>query len=200
MSKSPVHISTMSGKLEGFKSINTNTLTNPFCQKMNQSDTICGECYSMHMLSTYRKNTTPVLQRNSDLFSTRVIKKDEVPRINDEYFRFSSHGELINAKHLRNYCKIAENNPGTTFALWTKRKDLVSQHFKRWPQPDNLILVYSNPKIDKVMDRPPRFFDRVFNNVTDKYTGEANCTGQKCKDCLLCYKWHTTDVIVEHVK
>ena len=29
-----VHISTMSGKLKGIPSINTNTLTNKLCQKM----------------------------------------------------------------------------------------------------------------------------------------------------------------------
>ena len=200
MSKSPVHISNMSGKLEGFRSISVNTVTNPFCQKMNKTDTICGECYSMSMLTTYRKNTAPALQRNSDLLSSRVLKTDELPTILDKYFRFDSHGELINATHFRNYVKIAEHNPHTTFALWTKRRDIVSQYCKRWPMPDNMILIFSNPQIDKVMETPPRFFDRVFNNVTDKYEGEANCTGQKCKDCLLCYKWHTTDVIVEHVK
>ena len=202
MSKSPVHISTMSGKLEGFKSISTNTVTNDFCIKMNKAkdNVICSHCYSMNMLKGYRKNTAPALQRNSDLLSVRLLKSDELPVIMDKYFRFSSHGELINAKHLRNLIKITEHNPDTTFALWTKRRDLISAYAKRWPMPSNLILVYSNPKVDAVMDTPPRFFDRVFNNVTDEYKGEANCTGQKCKDCLLCYKWHTTDVIVEHVK
>jgi len=200
MVKSPVHISNMSGKLEGFRSISVNTVTNPFCQKMNKTNTICGECYSMSMLTTYRKNTAPALQRNSDLLSSRVLKTDELPTILDKYFRFDSHGELINATHFRNYVKIAEHNPHTTFALWTKRRDIVSQYCKRWPMPDNMILIFSNPQIDKVMETPPRFFDRVFNNVTDSYKGKANCTGQKCKDCLLCYKWHTTDVIVEHVK
>ena len=29
---------------------------------------------------------------------------------------------------------------------------------------------------------------------------KQNCTGQKCKDCLLCYKLDTTDTIVEKVK
>jgi formate hydrogenlyase subunit 6/NADH:ubiquinone oxidoreductase subunit I len=63
-----------------------------------------------------------------------------------------------------------------------------------------MILVYSNPKIDRVMRKPPRGFHRVFNNVTTKYRGDANCTGQKCIDCQLCYKFDTASVIVEHVK
>jgi hypothetical protein len=37
-----VHISKMTGKLDGLHAISTNTVTNPFCQKMNTSgDTIC---------------------------------------------------------------------------------------------------------------------------------------------------------------
>jgi hypothetical protein len=200
--KSPVHISQMSGKLEGFHSISTNTVTNPFCQKMNKSkdSVICSHCYSMSMLTTYRKTTATALQRNSDLLSCAVLMIPELPTISDPYFRFNSHGELLNETNLRNYIKIAEHNPNTNFALWTKRKDIVNSYAKKWGWPDNFILVYSNPTIDKVMDTPPRFFDRVFNNVTDAYKGEANCTGQKCKDCLLCYKHDTTKVIVEHVK
>jgi len=82
--------------------------------------------------------------------------------------------------------------------LWTKRVGIVRKNLHHVP--DNMILVYSNPKIDNVMSSPPRGFDRVFNNVSESYDGEANCTGQKCMDCLLCYKRDTTQVIVEHVK
>jgi hypothetical protein len=31
-----IKLSTMTGKLTGFKAINTNTVTNDFCQKMNK--------------------------------------------------------------------------------------------------------------------------------------------------------------------
>lgn len=201
MSKSPVHISTMSGKLEGFRSISVNTVTNKFCQKMNAAgtNTICSHCYSMNMLKGFRKNTAPALQRNSDLLSSRLLSVSELPVIKDKVFRFDSHGELINMIHLRNYMMIADHNPDTTFSLWTKRKDLINKS-NVGLMPANLILIYSNPKIDAVMDAPPKNFHRVFNNVSKAYTGEANCTGQKCKDCLLCYQFDTTKVIVEHVK
>jgi len=33
-----------------------------------------------------------------------------------------------------------------------------------------------------------------------EYVDEQNCTGQKCKDCMLCYNHSTTDTIVEKVK
>lgn len=112
--------------------------------------------------------------------------------------RFHGHGELINDTHFLNLCDIAESNGHCTFALWTKRVDIVRPN--RHHVPENMILVYSNPKIDSVLEKPPRGFHRVFNNVTKQYRGDANCTGQKCIDCQLCYKFDTTSVIVEHVK
>ena len=67
-----VHISKMTGKLEGFQAISTNTMTNKYCSDQNakavanKTDNICGDCYSWSMLRTYRKNMAPALQRNSD--------------------------------------------------------------------------------------------------------------------------------------
>ena len=198
----PVHISEMVGKLEGFKAISTNTVTNPFCIKMNATgDTICRICYSHGMLKSYRKNMQGALQRNSDLLSSRILDQSELPTIPDAFFRINAHGELINATHLENICKIAEHNPHCNVALWTKRKDIVSRMFSKREKPSNLILIWSNPKIDKIVYTPPKHFDRVFNNVKYEHKPEEqNCTGQKCKDCLLCYRHDTTKVIVEAIK
>lgn len=187
-----VHLSVMTGKLDGFRAINTNTVTNPFCLKMKESDTICGKCYSHRMLNTFRKSCQPSFQRNSELLSEAVLTV--LPTINDRVFRFHGHGELINATHLENLYLIAEHNPLTTFSLWTKQSKLVLNHRQR---PDNFIVIYSNPQIDRVRD-VPKGFDKVFNNVTGE--AESNCTGQQCKDCLLCYTKGGTDIIVEHVK
>jgi hypothetical protein len=90
-----VHISKMTGKLDGFRAISTNTVTNAFCQKMNTSgDTICRQCYSHGMLNSYRKNMQASLQRNSDLLSDRVLDQSELPTILDAFFRINAHGEL----------------------------------------------------------------------------------------------------------
>jgi hypothetical protein len=67
-------------------------------------------------------------------------------------------------------------------------------------RPANLVLIYSNPRLDRIMERPPKAFDKVFNNVPKEYDGAANCTGQKCIECLACYTHGGTDVIVEHAK
>lgn len=197
-------ISTGSGKLKNIRSLNTNTLTNPFCQKMVNSkspDIICVKCYSDRMLRTMRKNCAPAWQMNSDTLSGGLIPDHMLPTILDAFFRFSSHGELINATHLENLHNITLHNPHCTFALWTKRKDIIRKFYAQNMKPANLILIYSNPRIDAVMDSPPEFFDRTFNNVSPDSTTAQNCTGQQCQDCLICYKPNNgISTIVEAVK
>jgi hypothetical protein len=200
-----IHISIMTGKLDGLRAISTNTRTNDYCIKQNASgdpNNICTKCYSHTMLSSYRKNMQPALQRNSDALSAAPLAPDAIPRILDAVFRFDAHGELINDTHLSNLCAIATRNPRTSFALWTKRNDIVSKHFRGNPKPVNLILIYSNPKISNIMRKPPRYFDRTFNNVLEhEHVEQQNCTGQKCADCLLCYTpGNGVTTIVEKVK
>ena len=63
-----------------------------------------------------------------------------------------------------------------------------------------LILIFSNPRIDRVIG-VPRAFHKVFNNVDKGSDIKQNCTGRKCMDCLLCYRKESgANVIVEAVK
>ena len=198
-----LHVSKPDGKLQGIKAIGTNTLNNTFCYKMNnmQDDKIiCTKCYSWAMLQGFRKNVAEALQRNTEALSKTVLSYKDLPVIKDDVFRFQHHGELINMKHLKNLVNIARKNPDCTFALWTKRKGMVAKYVATLPS--NLILVYSNPRIDKVITKPPKHFHKVFNNVSpDNLTSQQNCTGQKCRDCMLCYsKSSGCNVIIEGVK
>ena len=200
-------VSTMTGKMQHIPAINTNTLTNPFCIKMHESEnpnSICANCYSHEMLNGHRKNCAPVWQRNSDLLSCSLLSDEQIPVINSHSFRFHGHGELLNLTHFINFCRIALKNPNCTFALWTKRHKLITRPDARlnpaMHRPSNLILIYSNPTIDKIMDKPPAGFDKVFNN-TSTLTEEDNCSGRKCIDCLQCYRLDSgVDVIIEKVK
>ena len=196
-----IKISTLTGKLKGFQAINTNTLTNEFCSKMRETDAICKACYSAKMLEGVRKNCAEPWQRNSDLLSSRVLETSELPIINAHSFRFHAHGELINSTHLTNYINIAKRNPHTTFALWTKRINLVKE--QAGDIPDNLIMIYSNPKTNVVMHRVPEHFDKVFNaleRTAITAAGETDCTGQSCMDCMACYRKNEHTCIVEHIK
>lgn len=192
-----IKISKMSGKLQGIGAINTDTTSNEFCIRQKDTDTICGKCYSHRMLSTYRKSCVPAFAHNSELLSKSVIPADFLPTINQAYFRFNGHGELINATHFQNIINIALKNPHCTFALWTKRASITRQFLFI---PGNLILIFSNPRVDRVID-VPRGFHKVFNNVNKDSGIAQNCTGKKCLDCLLCYRKDSgANVIVEAVK
>ena len=198
-----IKVSRMTGKLDGLVAINTNTLSNEFCQQQHAAGkTICGQCYSFRMLQQHRQNCVDPWERNSRKLS-RPIPELEFAALVDQFknlrfVRFHGHGELINFTHLHNFAAIARAVPGTTFALWTKRADLVRKLGER-NRPDNLILVYSNPRIDRVRAIPPPGFQKVFNN-TSRSDPRDNCTGRKCLDCLNCYQSSGPTSIVEIVK
>lgn len=207
MTKPAVHISNMTGKLDGLRAISTNTRTNTYCVEQHEravehdTDNICGKCYSHAMLKGFRKNMEPALQRNSDLLSSRPLEPYEIPRIMDAVFRFDAHGELINMQHMENLVAIVNDNPWCTFALWTKRTDIVMRWLRDNAKPDNLILIYSNPKVSHVMSKPPKGFDKTFNNVLEhEHVDKQNCTGQQCKDCRICYTINDIFTVVEKVK
>ncbi len=199
-----IHISNMTGKLDGFKAISSNTITNPYCIKQNASgdiDNICTKCYSHIMLKSYRKNMQASLERNSQALANSILPIDQLPVILDAFFRFNAHGELINATHLQNLVNIALKNPSCNFALWTKQNGIIKKYFDSHDKPSNLILIYSNPKISTILNKPPKYFDKTFNNVLEsEYQDQQNCTGQQCKNCLLCYKHNGISTIVEKVK
>mgnify|MGYP003111701649 CR=1 FL=1 len=160
-----LHISKGSFKLEKIDNISTNTLTNNYCIKQNKKDNIiCKSCYSFKGLN-FRKSMIPLLQNNSDLLSKNIIDENFLPIIYNIYFRFNSHGELINETHLINLINIVNKNKHCNFALWTKRNDIIKKYFDNNVKPSNLILIYSNPKLNKPMNKPPQYFDKTFNNV-----------------------------------
>lgn len=66
--------------------------------------------------------------------------------------------------------------------------------------PSNVILIYSNPKVDKVIKTVPKGFHKVFNVVSSEEVAEINCGARKCLECQRCYSFDTTSVIVEKKK
>jgi hypothetical protein len=186
-------LSIMTGKLNGIISINTNPLTNEFCQKMSKSSGICKYCYSIKLMKGLRKNSVDKYQRNSIILSEIMLTKEQIykmlPKLDTEdIVRLHSHGELINIIHLKNFINIANAFENTIFALWTKRKDLIKK-MKNFI-PNNLILIYSNPTINSPCGVPSGFH-KTFNVFTKDYVKEnnitINCGKLKCRDCLNCY-------------
>ena len=200
-----VKVSNMNGKLEELQAISTNTRSNQFCidmKKVKKDNWICSKCYSWETLDIgVYKQLEPALQHNSDVLAFAPLEPEQMPKFKrkTKFVRLSAHGDLINEQHLENYITIVNANPHLYFGLWSKRADIVKRYFSNNPIPKNLQLVYSNPVVNKIMNKPPIPFHRTFNNVSHKGYLE-NCTGQKCKDCLLCYTDSKVNVIVEKVK
>lgn len=194
-----IHITIGSGKLAGINSINTSTLENDFCSKMRKTDSVCRKCYAARYES-FRTTLETRLIQNSAILSEKTLNRDVLPYINASVFRFSSFGELINRNHLLNLLAIAEKNPHCNFTLWTKRKDLICNVLRETKKPENLILIYSSPKIGQIAKKP-MFFDKVFTVFAKSEKGNAaiNCHGS-CASCLLCYTKNNTVQINEVVK
>ena len=188
ISNKPLKISIGSGKMQGIRSINTNPFTNDFCNNSSKMDTVCQKCYSRRFLS-FRVNNQKCFQVNNEL----LIKKNiSIPKLNDNIFRFNSHGELINSQHLINLMAVVNSFPKTVFSLWTKRIDIVKRYLKNNVKPDNLILIRSSLKLNKP-DRLPPQFDKVFTVYSDK--ADINCP-KNCMDCLKCYNQFDSTIFI----
>ena len=195
-----IKYSVMSGKLKGIPALNTSPLNNEFCKAMSKKkDSICGSCYSINMLKTFRKMCDAPFQKYGEFLSKKVHPSEYLPKPpNALYVRFSAHGELINLNHTINLFKICGLSPNTTFTLWTKRKGLVWKAIKQIGKPSNLILIHSASALD-VETTVPKYFDKVFI-VQTKNNDKTNCFGG-CIDCLKCYtKTDTTTHIYEEIK
>ena len=199
-----IKISKGSGKMEGIPSINTNPLTNDYCKKCTfyktKKTTRAGDeypiCYSVYMLQTARKNCVNTFEYNSNILSKSIIDYDYLPRFNNiKAVRFNSHGELINDTHLINLIQIVKKNPDVFFSLWTKQYKIIKNYFDDNIKPENLNLIFSNSKFDRVIE-PPKYFDKSFNVIK---AGPHNCIG-KCADCMACYQKNNINKIVEVMK
>ena len=216
MQKVNFHKSKLLGKLEDFEAYGTNTITNKFCYdrfteaKIKNKEAgftidICGVCYSEKSLKGYRKATQTALDKN-EILAEKLLDENEIKQFLTlkVYERFLHHGDLLTAKcdhegniikkyndytMIENFCRIAEYNPHCTFSIWTKQKKIITRFFNDRNKPINLIVIYSNLNVNKPLEKIPHNFDKVFNNVLKMdYVSKQNCSGQKCKDCLRCYK------------
>ena len=98
-------------KLAGFKSINTSTLTNKFCELMMLSAyAVCSSCYAGRT-EKMRPSLKNAISKNNDILSDSIIDWDDLPRFfNERAVRMHSFGELINDNHLINFINICKNN------------------------------------------------------------------------------------------
>lgn len=175
--------------MEGIPSVSTSALTNEFCKCMAEGCGVCANCYA-RSLESLRKSMESHLIDNGEILSKSVLAGADIPMFNNQVVRFDSFGELINENHLINLVNICKANPYTTFALWTKRKDIVKAVMDKEGKPDNMILIYSSPMLNRAEELPPHF-DKVFTVYESEYAlannTPINCGDKKCINCRKCY-------------
>lgn len=198
MNKKELHLTIhMKGKLKGILSINTSSLKNPFCnsigcrhlaRKDRKKKTICEYCYA-EKNEKLRKQLEACLEHNTEMLTTRILKDEEIPLLNNAFVRFHSFGELVNDIHVQNFLNIAKKNPQTIFCLMTKRYNLIMKH----PKLKNIIYIASSPLLNTPIQNKTvlEYFDKTFtvyehDNACVKKIN-INCHGKDCIKCQNCY-------------
>jgi hypothetical protein len=193
----------MTGKMKGMWSLNTSPTINPFCLKQREDKTsICAVCYSDKSEKRW-KNTRGAWARNGKTLATNDLQGKEIPFFKTrEIFRFQAHGDLINVTHYLNLMKIAAKNPHVTFCLWTKNLEVVEKAGLQ--KRENVIYIYSTPKLNEAEPFVPFGFDHAFSVYTKPYIEEngidINCGAKHCDTCRLCYTHNGIRFINEIVK
>lgn len=196
-------------KMEGMVSINTSTMKNPFCIKAAKTDTICKKCYAFQLEAFYSHGGKfiPSYKKNGDILSKRMLNEEQIGKVIKKLkkfniVRFHAFGELLNLTHAYNYVNIAKAAPEKMFALWSKRADII-KHIKD-VKPENLITIYSTPRVDVLDPIKPIGFDKVFTVYSRKFVKEnnieINCGGRSCISCQSCYKLDGPENITELLK
>lgn len=192
----------MSGKMEGMWSLNTSANINPFCLKMREcAGVICKSCYTKGK-EKMQVNCHTAWVNNYHVLSENVLKDRELPIINQQVFRFDAHGELVNRIHYKNLIKIAEANPRTMFALWTKHLAVVRDG--GLIRLKNLIHVFSTLKLNELKPKRPKGFDKAFSVYSRPFIREhadikINCA-KSCNECRLCYEKNDVAYVNELIK
>lgn len=197
------------GKMKGINSIGTSCANNPHCMKRRENgDSVCSHCYAATYMKM-RKSLQKHLAENAEILTARLLIEREIPVTNANVFRFESFGDLYNTTHLANYVLIAERNPYTRFALWTKNTWILDEFFNEnnIQKPNNLSIVVSSPMLNKQMelDREKFWFvDHVFTVYDKKFIEEnnieVNCGARDCLGCQLCYNRNTDFYVKEKLK
>jgi len=197
------------GKMKGINSIGTSCANNPYCIKRRENgDSVCGHCYAATYMKM-RKSLQKHLEENADILTTRLLTGKEIPVTNANVFRFESFGDLYNTTHLANYVLIAERNPYTRFALWTKNTWILDEFFNgnNIQKPENLSIVVSSPMLNKQMELDRErfwFVDHVFTvynkNFIKENNVDINCGARDCFGCQLCYNRNTDFYVREKLK
>lgn len=177
-------------KLEGLVSING------ICTKKCK---FAKFCYSdRHM--QYRRYVKEKFALNSEILDNRLLKADEIAELNlhseTGCVRPFSFGNANTDICLENVHKIAYQRGTNDFGIWITPDNLLKSQRLKWSS--NAKIIYSNKELDNAV--APFGGMSTFNIFTNKPKMDSErmrleemgvevvICGQKCKECLACYK------------
>ena len=193
----------LTGKMTGMPAITSSMLCNENCQKLMQiKGSVCEKCYTKKYLAC-RPNTERCYRENTDLLSSSIIPKNQLPFVNAAYCRLETFGDIINATHLQNYVNLIKKNNHCIFSLFTKNYTVVFDYFKTHKQPSNLSIVISSLLLNTPfeMERCVGLKNlKIFTVYTKAYAEKHNvtivCGKNRCIDCRRCYTKNKTPIFI----
>ena len=197
-----------SGKMSDMPGCSGYAGNNSLCLKRAlDGNSVCAHCFS---LIGIWKTCIPAYTKNDLIFSTvkfsigdLVLDPELFP-----YFRFSTHGDTMNALHVYNMLVTALTNPETQFTLWTKNVkywiDGLAMFEKEYGQkPSNFYAIYSwlitdgMPSIEQLKTLKRLGFDAVFvvyntwasqDRAVEMGAHRCVCGNGSCRHhCKFCY-------------
>ncbi|MBO5223993.1 MAG: hypothetical protein J6C23_05730 [Clostridia bacterium] len=198
----------LTGKMSGMPAITSSMLCNEHCQKLSAiTGSVCEKCYTKKYLLS-RPNTEHCYRENSNLLSSSIIPKNQIPFINAAFCRLETFGDIINVTHLQNYINIIKKNPHCVFSLFTKNYATVFNYFQTHKQPSNLSIVISslmlnNPfNIAENLSLPLKNL-KIFTVYTKQYAEKngvvINCGKSRCIDCKRCYTKNKNPIYISEL-
>ena len=202
-------------KMQGMQSLSTSPLENKECiRRKEQKGTICYKCFSFRQLNR-QKNTREKLSRNTALLCHEVLPWEALPVIDADIFRLEAFADLQSVQQALNYINICRKNPESLFTIWTKNHYYLfyALVFSGCKKPENLIVIYSSPVINKVAENMLKLYrlpdgsqliDKIFTVYTKTYAADKNininCGAKNCRSCKLCYCHNNIKFISELLK
>ena len=117
---------------------------------------------------------------------------------------------LMNTTQVINYVHIAEANPKTQFALWTKNPQLIVDAKVKIPENLNIIIssLFLNKAWDSlrikryedVLGTPIKNFTVYDKSYIKSNNVNINCGAKSCMSCQLCYTKNNEKHINEKLK
>lgn len=202
-------------KMQGMQSLSTSPLLNPECIRRKEiKGCICYKCFAFRQL--YRqKSTREKLSRNTALLCHEVLPWEALPVIDTDIFRLEAFADLQSVPQAINYINICRKSPDTLFTIWTKNPYYLyyALVFSGCKKPENLIVIYSSPVINKVAENMLKLYrlpdstqliDKIFTVYTKTYAAEnninINCGANNCRSCRRCYSHNAIKFINELLK